>query len=95
MINFPFGTNGKLNILDAPILKHITVVFPTRCMGTVSGEASMPYSCLPSSQLGGQILKERIYSFRSKLFSFKADFSWKSILINESKQEDTTKPVCV
>ena len=28
MINFPFGTNGKLIILDVPILKHITVVIP-------------------------------------------------------------------
>ena len=27
MINFPFGTNGKLIILVVPILKHITVVF--------------------------------------------------------------------
>ena len=26
MINFPFGTNGKLIILGVPILKHITVV---------------------------------------------------------------------
>ena len=25
MINFPFGTNGKLIILGVPILKHITV----------------------------------------------------------------------
>ena len=25
MINFPFGTNGKLIIVDVPILKHITV----------------------------------------------------------------------
>ena len=25
MINFPFGTNGKLIILRVPILKHITV----------------------------------------------------------------------
>ena len=24
MINFPFGTNGKLIILGVPILKHIT-----------------------------------------------------------------------
>ena len=27
MINFPFGTNGKLSILGVPILKHITVGF--------------------------------------------------------------------
>ena len=26
MINFPFGTNGKLIILGVPILKHITVM---------------------------------------------------------------------
>ena len=26
MINFPFGTNGKLIILGVPILKHITVL---------------------------------------------------------------------
>ena len=26
MINFPFGTNGKLIILGVPILKHITVI---------------------------------------------------------------------
>ena len=26
MINFPFGTNGKLIILGVPIIKHITVV---------------------------------------------------------------------
>ena len=26
MINFPFGTNGKLIILGVPILMHITVV---------------------------------------------------------------------
>ena len=57
MINFPFGTNGKLTILGVLILKHITVVFPTRCMGTVSGEASMPFSGLPSFQLGGSNLK--------------------------------------
>ena len=25
MINFPFGTNGKLIILDVPILKHVAV----------------------------------------------------------------------
>ena len=25
MINFPFGTNGKLIILGVPILMHITV----------------------------------------------------------------------
>ena len=25
MINFPFGTNGKLIIEGVPILKHITV----------------------------------------------------------------------
>ena len=25
MINFPFGTNGKLIILGVPILKHIKV----------------------------------------------------------------------
>ena len=25
-INFPFGTNGKLMILDDPILKHFRVV---------------------------------------------------------------------
>ena len=25
MINFPFGTNGKLFILGVPILKHMTV----------------------------------------------------------------------
>ena len=25
MINFPFGTNGKLIILGVPILRHITV----------------------------------------------------------------------
>ena len=25
MINFPFGTNGKLIILEVPIFKHITV----------------------------------------------------------------------
>ena len=25
MINFPFGTNGKLIILGVPILKHITI----------------------------------------------------------------------
>ena len=25
MINFPFGTNGKLSLLGVPILKHITV----------------------------------------------------------------------
>ena len=30
MINFPFGTNGKLIILGVPILKHITVNRPFR-----------------------------------------------------------------
>ena len=29
MINFPFGTNGKLIILGVPILKHITVIILT------------------------------------------------------------------
>ena len=29
MINFPFGTNGKLIILGVPILKHITVSGPS------------------------------------------------------------------
>ena len=27
MINFPFGTNGKLSILGVPILKYITAGF--------------------------------------------------------------------
>ena len=26
IINFPFGTNGKLIVLGVPILKHITVL---------------------------------------------------------------------
>ena len=30
IINFPFGTNGKLLILGVPILKHITVVTPVK-----------------------------------------------------------------
>ena len=34
MINFPFGTNGKLIILGVPILKHITVV---DCEGDYEG----------------------------------------------------------
>ena len=25
IINFTFGTNGKLMVLDVPVLKHITV----------------------------------------------------------------------
>ena len=29
MINFPFGTNGKLIIVGVPILKHITVLYIT------------------------------------------------------------------
>ena len=27
VINFPFGRNGKLMVLDVPVLKHIRVVF--------------------------------------------------------------------
>ena len=37
-INFPFGTNGKLMVLSAPILKHFRVseyVFNTLCSNTV------------------------------------------------------------
>ena len=28
IINFPFGTNGKLNVLGVPIFKHVRV----RCL---------------------------------------------------------------
>ena len=37
MINFPFGTKGKLIILGVPILKHITVVYLNYCCFFDSG----------------------------------------------------------
>ena len=42
-------------------------------MGTFSGEATLPFTFLSSQKRGGQLLKERLCSLKSKFFPLRVD----------------------
>ena len=54
MINFPFGTNGKLIILGVPILKHITVCGIVGIEPGTSAVERLRYAARLSSYYNGQ-----------------------------------------
>ena len=60
-----------------------------RCMGTLSGETTLPFSILTALLNGGQLLKERICSLRRNFFHIRLSPFSKPSLFREAKWQVT------
>ena len=63
IINFPFGTNGKLMVLGVPIFKHFRVLFHEK-------QLCHFHFCFPSRW--GQLLKKKNLLSKEQILSFKS-----------------------